>query len=130
MARDNIERIMKNIREVTVGQFISYGEGRYYLDPSIITDYDALIEQKARAAVDEGEVEIAFRSIIESELGFSNQKTLIPGLCVYDDTAPWPSHKAFRPGVLAIGKRDDGANIVRVISLSKLAAVIIVVKTG
>ena len=30
MARDNIERIMKNIRDVTVGQYIDYGEGRYY----------------------------------------------------------------------------------------------------
>ena len=57
MARDNIERIMKNIRQVTVGQFISYGDGRYYLDPNIIDDYDAIIEQKARAAVDEGEVQ-------------------------------------------------------------------------
>ncbi|NMB59780.1 MAG: hypothetical protein GYA12_11460 [Chloroflexi bacterium] len=63
MAQGNIERIMKNIRDVTVGQFIEYGEGRYYLEPEKIDDYDALIEQKAQAAVigNPGEIEGAFK---------------------------------------------------------------------
>ena len=113
MARDNIERIMKSIRDVTVGQYIDYGDGRYYLDLTKIEDYDARIEQKAQAAVDEREVERAFRSVAEAELGLKGQAPLIAGLSLYDDSAPWPSHKAFRPGVLVIGKRDDGANVVR-----------------
>ena len=113
MATGHIERVMKNIRDVTVGQFIAYGDGRYHLDLTKIEDYDAKIEQKAQAAVDEHEVELAFRAIVEAELGFYGQKPLIPGLSIYDDTAPWPSRKAFRPGMLVIGKRDDGANVVR-----------------
>jgi hypothetical protein len=112
MARDNIERIMKNIRDVTVGQYIAYGEGRYYLDLTKVDDYDAMIEKKAQAAVDPTEVERAFRDIAAAELCYKEQKPLIAGLSVYADTAPWPSHKAFRPGVLVIGKRDDGANLV------------------
>lgn len=112
MARDNIERIMKNIRDVTVGQYIAYGEGRYYLDLTKVDDYDAMIEKKAQAAVDPSEVERAFRDIAAAELCYKEQKPLIAGLSVYADTAPWPSHKAFRPGVLVIGKRDDGANLV------------------
>jgi len=121
MARDNIERIMKNIRDVTVGQYIEYGEGRYYLDLTKIDDYDAMIERKAQAAVigNDGEIERAFRTIAEAELGLKGQRgwgtsdPLIAGLSVYDDSAPWPSRKAFRPGVLVIGKRGDGANVVR-----------------
>jgi hypothetical protein len=115
MARDNIERIMKNIRDVTVGQYIEYGDGRYYLDLTKTDDYDAMIEKKAQAAVvgNDAEIERAFRTIAESELGLKGQAPLLAGLSVYDDTAPWLSRKAFRPGVLVIGKRNDGANVVR-----------------
>lgn len=115
MARDNIERIMKNIRDVTVGQYIAYGEGRYFLDLTKIDDYDAMIEKKAQAAVEgnEAEIEQAFRAIAEAELGVKGQLPLVAGLSIYDDTAPWPSRKAFRPGVLVIGRRDAGANVVR-----------------
>ena len=65
MSLGNIERIMKNIRDVTVGQFIEYGEGRYYLEPEKIDDYDALIEQKAQAAVigNPGEIEGRLRNM-------------------------------------------------------------------
>ncbi|MCB0191463.1 MAG: hypothetical protein KDJ65_05920 [Anaerolineae bacterium] len=111
MARDNIERIMKNIREVTVGQYINYAQNRYYLDLEKIDDYDAIIEKKAQAVVGKDEVNLAFRQIIEAELGFKEQKPLMAGLSIYDDTAPWPSHRAFRPGVLVIGLRTDGANV-------------------
>ena len=113
MARDNIERIMKNIRDVTVGQYIAYGEGRYSLDLTKIDDYDAMIEKKAQAEVGESEIQRAFRAIAEAELGFKGQLSLVAGLSLHDDTAPWPSHKAFRRGVLVVGKRDDGANVVR-----------------
>ena len=112
MARDNIERIMKKIRDVTVGQYIAYGDGRYYLDLAKITDYDALIESKAQAAVDEEQVGQAFRSIMVGELGLTGKKPLVAGVGIYDETAPWPSHRAFRPGALVIGKADDGATIV------------------
>jgi hypothetical protein len=102
MARDHIERLMKKIREVTVVQFIAYGEdGRYTLDLTIVDDYDAKIEQKAKAAVDEAEVQQAFRNLVEAELSLKEQMSLLAGQSVYPDTAPWPSRRAFRPGVLA-----------------------------
>ncbi len=114
MARDHIERVMKKIREVTVGQFIAYGEdGRYALDLNIITDYDAEIEQKAKAAVDDGEVQQAFRDYVAAELGLKDRAPLLAGQSVYADTAPWPSRRTFRPGVLVIGKRDSGEAIVQ-----------------
>ena len=69
MARDNIDRIMKNIRDVTVGQFIDYGDGRYSLNLAKIDDYDAYIANKAQAAVDEGEVQNAFCEVVAAELG-------------------------------------------------------------
>jgi len=114
MARDHIERVMKKIREVTVGQFIAYGaDGRYALDLSIITDYDAEIEQKAQAAVDDNEVQQAFRDCVAADLGLNSQTPLLAGQSVYADTAPWPSRRAFRPGVLVIGKRDSGGTVVQ-----------------
>jgi hypothetical protein len=112
MAQDHIRRVMMKIREVTVGQFIAYGDdGRYALDLTIIDDYDAKIEQKAKAAVGEAEVQLAFRHFVENELGVGGQTSYQAGISAYEDTAPWPSRNAFREGVLVIGKRDDGANI-------------------
>ena len=113
MAQGNIERIMKNIREVTVGQFIEYGEGRYYLEPEKIDDYDALIEQKAQAAVigNSGEIEGAFKEYVLSELNLRSQAPYLPGKAIYLDTAQWTSHRSFRTGLLLIGRGDDGAGI-------------------
>ena len=113
MARDNIERIMKAIRDVTVGQYIAYGDGRYSIDLTKITDYDAVIEKKAQAAVagNDSEIEYAFRTIAEAELGLKDRQSLVAGVSVYADTAPWPSRRAFRPGLIVIGKRDDGRNL-------------------
>lgn len=109
MARDNIERIMRNIREVTVGQYIAYGaDGRYFLDLTKIDDYDALIERKAQAVVDSAEVERSFRQIMASELGLKDQKSQVAGANVYVDTAPWPSHRSYRPGLFAIGRSSTG----------------------
>lgn len=113
MARDHIERVMKNLRDVTVGQFIDYQEGRYSLNPEKIEDYDALIEQRARAAVlgHEEEIERTFREIAAAELGTATTPSLFPGKAVYPDTAPWPSRNAYRPGLLIIGRADDAANL-------------------
>lgn len=113
IAQGNIERIMKNIREVTVGQFIEYGEGRYYLEPEKIDDYDALIEQKAQAAVinNPGEIESTFKEYVLSELGLRAQSPYLPGKSIYTDTAQWTSHRSFRPGLLVIGRGDDGVGI-------------------
>lgn len=113
MARDNITRIMKNIRDVTVGQYINYAQDRYFLDLEKIDDYDAMIEKKAQAVVDKNEVNLAFRQIVEADLGLKDSKPLVAGLSMYDDTASWPSHHAFRPGLLVIGLRTDGANLNR-----------------
>jgi KaiC/GvpD/RAD55 family RecA-like ATPase len=115
MARDNIERIMKNIRDVTVGQYIAYGDGRYYLDLTKIDDYDAMIEKKAQAVVNgnDNELEQAFRNIITAELGITERAPLLAGLGIFDDSAPWPSRRSFRPGVLVVGKRSDGAGVTR-----------------
>jgi hypothetical protein len=109
MARDNIERIMKNIREVTVGQYIDYGEGRYFLNLAKIDDYDAIIEQKARAVLvdNAAEIEETFKGYIEAELGLKGQTSFIGAQSIYADTAAWSSHRSFRPGLLVIG-RDEG----------------------
>jgi KaiC/GvpD/RAD55 family RecA-like ATPase len=75
MARGHIERVMMKIREVTVGQFIAYhGDGRYALDLTIVEDFDARIEQKARAAVNAPEIERAFCTFAETGLGYKDQK--------------------------------------------------------
>ena len=114
MARDNIERIMKNIRDVTVGQYIAYGDGRYYLDLTKIDDYDAMIERKAQAAVigNQDEIELAFRTILAAELGYTDRAPLLAGLSLFEDSASWPSHRSFRPGTLLIGRREAGANVI------------------
>lgn len=113
IAQGNIERIMKNIREVTVGQFIEYGEGRYYLEPDKIDDYDAYVEQKAQAAVinDPAEIDATFREYAVSELGLRGQLPYLAGKAIYLDTAHWQSHRSYRPGLLIIGRGDDGAAI-------------------
>ena len=115
MARDHIERVMKNLRDVTVGQFIDYQEGRYSLNPEKVDDYDAIIEQRARAAVlgHEDEIERAFRDIAAVELGLQAVASIFPGKAVYLDTAPWPSRNAYRPGLLIIGRADDAANLLQ-----------------
>ncbi len=114
MARDHIERVMKNLRDVTVGQFIDYQEGRYSLNPEKVDDYDAIIEQRARAAVmgHEEEIERAFREVAAAELGLQSATSALPGKAVYLDTAPWPSRNAYRPGLLIIGRADDAANLL------------------
>jgi hypothetical protein len=109
MARDNIERIMKNIREVTVGQYIDYGEGRYFLNLTKVDDYDAYIEQKAQAVVvgNTAEIEKAFRDYALSELGLKEKNPFINGKAIYGDTTTWTTHRSFRPGLMVIG-RDEG----------------------
>jgi hypothetical protein len=114
MARDHIERVMKNLRDVTVGQYIQYAQGRYSLDLKKTEDYDAEIDRKARASVidHEDEIERAFREWAVGELGLASLTSHIPGKGVYTDTAPWPSRKAFRPGLLVIGRADDAPTLV------------------
>lgn len=113
MARDNIERIMKNIREVTVGQYIDYGEGRYFLNLTKVDDYDAYIEKKAQSTVinNPTEIETAFQKYVIDELGLTRQAPYLPGKAIFDDIAIWPSHRSFRPGLLIIGQGNEGATI-------------------
>lgn len=105
MARDNIERIMKNIRDVTVGQYIDYGDGRYFLNLAKIDDYDALIEKKAAAAVigNVEEIENTFKNFTLAEIGIKNLAPQIIGKAVYADSATWTHRRSFRPGLLVIG---------------------------
>ncbi len=109
LARDHIERVMKDIREVTVGQYIDAVEGRYWLNLAKIEDYDARIDQRAQAAVagHNDEIERQFREFVIGELGLANTAPLLPGRPVYLDSAPWPSRKAFRPGLLIIGRAEE-----------------------
>ncbi|NLF14692.1 MAG: hypothetical protein GX597_23120, partial [Anaerolineaceae bacterium] len=113
MARDHIERVMKNLRDVTVGQYIQYAQGRYSLDLEKTEDYDAEIDRKAQAAVmgHDDEIERAFREWAAGELGVGGQTSHIPGKGVYSDTAPWQTHKAFRSGLLVIGRADDAPSL-------------------
>ncbi len=105
MARDNIERIMKNIRDVTVGQYIDYGEGRYYLNLTKVDDYDAYIDQKAQASLvgNAAEIEETFKTFIVNELGLKGQTPVIGTKRVFTDYTAWLSHRSFRPGLLVIG---------------------------
>ena len=109
MARDNIERIMKNIRDVTVGQYIDYGEGRYFLNLTKIDDYDSYIENKARAALmdNAAEIENTFKNFVVAELALKGQAPFIVGKFVYADSAAWVARRSFRPGLLVLG-RDEG----------------------
>jgi hypothetical protein len=115
MANDHIERVMKNIRDVTVGQYIDYAEGRYSLNLTKIEDYDALIEQKAQAAVigNDEEINRAYQEFVAGELGLHNETPLLPGKYVYPDTSPWNSRKSFRTGLFVIGRPEDGANLLQ-----------------
>lgn len=109
MARDNVERILKNVREVTKGQFISYDGDFYFLDLEKVTDYDAEIDARI-ASWGEGTSQIAraFNNLVADELSVSTQKPLIAGKQVYADSAPWPDHNSFREGILVIGDPQDG----------------------
>ena len=113
MASDHIERVMKNIRDVTVGQYIDYAEGRYSLNLTKIDDYDALIEQRAQGAVigSDEEINQAYQEFAAGELGLLNDTPLLPGKYVFPDTCPWNSRKSFRSGLFVIGRPGDGANI-------------------
>lgn len=111
MARDNIERIMKNIRDVTVGQYIDYGEGRYFLNLTKVDDYDAYIEKKAQSSVinNPAEIEAAFLKHVLDELNLTRQSPYLPGKAIYDDTAQWSSRRSFRYGLFIVGRGDEGA---------------------
>ncbi|MCG7851699.1 MAG: DUF6079 family protein, partial [Methanosarcinaceae archaeon] len=94
---------------VTVGQYIDYGEGRYFLNLSKVDDYDAYIDQKAQAVVigNTAEIEKAFRDYALFELGLKEKAPFISGKAVFADTTTWTTHRSFRPGLLVIG-RDEG----------------------
>lgn len=109
LARDNVERILKNIREVTKGQFVAYDGDFFYLDLEKTTDYDAEVDARIAAwGSSSHQIARAFRTIAEGELNAQGQKSLEPGKSVYADTAPWPKHNSYRDGVLVIGDPLDG----------------------
>lgn len=104
LARDNVERILKNIREVTKGQFVAYDGDFFYLDLEKTTDYDAEVDARIAAWGDSSSyVSRAFRTIAEADLNVAGQKPLEPGQSVFADTAPWPKRNSYRDGVLVIG---------------------------
>lgn len=109
MARDNVERILKNIREVTKGQFVAYDGDFYYLDLEKVTDYDAEVDARI-AAWGGGATQAAhaFAEIATDALNIAGQKPLIAGKQVHSDSAPWPGHNSFREGILVIGDPLDG----------------------
>jgi hypothetical protein len=112
MARDNVDRILKNIREVTSGQYISYDNGYYYLDLQKVVDYDAMIDQRI-AGWGEGKTQVvqAFAEIVLERLGVDAASTLITGKRVYLDSAPWPERASFREGILVVGDPNAGAQL-------------------
>jgi hypothetical protein len=112
MARDNIERIFKNIRDVTFGQYISYENGYYFLNLEKLVDYDAMIDQRI-ASWGEGKAEVAraFGEIVTARLSLDETKSLIAGKRVFADSAPWPERSSYREGILVIGDPNDGAQL-------------------
>ncbi len=111
MAQGNIERIMKNIRDVTVGQFIEYGEGRYYLEPKkLMTTMPYRAKSPGRGDWQPRQIEGSLRNMFWwIKLAFV--APYLPGKAIYLDTAQWSSHRSFRTGLLLIGRGDDGAGI-------------------
>jgi hypothetical protein len=108
LARDNIERIIKNLIKAANGQFLTVHEGTYYLDVEKTVDFDVLIEKKIDALKDNTEdFAVRFRRLMEEELDLNESERIVKGVSVYDDTATWKSRKSFRTGYLIIGKESD-----------------------
>ncbi|WNZ30024.1 MAG: hypothetical protein IAX21_04010 [Candidatus Bathyarchaeota archaeon] len=91
-ASDYIDSILKKIRDVTDGQFITRtNEGNYFLDLHRTVDYDVVIKNEIQNLPD-GAVEREFQSLLADKLELSNKDQIV------EDTALWKSKNTYRNG--------------------------------
>lgn len=100
---DNIERILKRIRDVTSGQFITRSkDGLYFLDLKAHVDFEFKIQQEADYNLPQGAEEEEFRRLLIEKLalGDSFQKY------VFNDSCTWLSRNSFKEGWFIIETSD------------------------
>lgn len=94
-ATDNIERILKKIRDITSGQFITRSkEGMYFLDLKARVDFEFKIQQEADYNLPQGAEEEEFRRLIRDKLALSSylEKS------IFYDSCAWLSRNSFKEG--------------------------------
>jgi len=100
-AADHIDSVLKKIRDVTDGQFITRSsEGLYFLDLERKVDFDVKIKNEIQN-LPESAVEREFEGLLADKLE-------ITGLGrdnIFDDTAQWKSKNTFRNGWLVVETR-------------------------
>jgi hypothetical protein len=101
-ATDEISIIINNLRKVTDGQFISSNkEGYYFLDLSIIVDYDHVIMRKADN-LQENALNDEILSILKDQLLLTESSIY----AVFLDSCKWQNKRSFKEGsfIYDIGK--------------------------
>jgi hypothetical protein len=83
-----VERILKNIREVTKGQFIAYDGNFFYLDLEKTTDYDAEVDARIAPGDRTATRWRAPSGPLPRRNWVSAQKALEPGQSVYPTPPP------------------------------------------
>ena len=103
-ARDELALVLKNLRQVTDGQFINKTEeGYYYLDLTLDIDYDQVIERRAR--------NLPAGALDEEILGILQEQLLLEkslGNGIFNDTCRWPSRRSFREGIFIYERGSGG----------------------
>lgn len=93
-AADNIERILKKIRDVTSGQFITRSkEGLYFLDLKARVDFEFKIQQEADYNLPQGAEEEELRKLLIDKLALGNNLQSI-----FSDSCDWRSRNSFKEG--------------------------------
>jgi hypothetical protein len=103
-AEDEISLVLGKLRKVTDGQFINKNEDNYYyIDLTIIVDYDQVIERKT-GNLPENALDDEILTILKDQLRLGNE--VVSG--VFSDTCNWKSKKSFREGqfIYETGKRE------------------------
>ena len=103
-AEDEILLVLDKLRKVTDGMFINKNDDNYYyLDLTLITDYDQVIGRKAEN-LPENALDDEILDILKIQLRLGDE--IDSG--VFHDTCNWKSKKSFRDGqfIFETGKRD------------------------
>ncbi|MFC1930694.1 DUF6079 family protein [Chloroflexota bacterium] len=101
-ATDEISIILNNLRKVTDGQFINHNkEGYYFLDLSIVVDYDQVIRRRADN-LPENALNDEILSILKDQLLLTESSIHT----IFLDSCKWQSRRSFKEGsfIYDIGK--------------------------
>jgi hypothetical protein len=103
-ASDNVERLLKKIRDVTSGQFIARSaEGVYSIDLKARIDFEFKIQQEADYNLPQGAEEDEFKKLLIEKLALINGKDK----SIFDDSCSWLSRNSFRKGWFVIETSDS-----------------------